>query len=536
MSSLTSFFLRHKILTLLLVLLLLGLGWLYSRTRGPYHDYTLDFLIPENPAASPAPGRIEVGVARASIAPDFDTYDTWTDVDGNNRYNRKIDTYQDRNGNGKFDGIWLAGFNSDRPAKGMNDEPMVSAIALRNNGITFVMVTLDSIGIFHNEYIRIRKSVDPSLKIDHIMFSATHCHEVPDTMKIWSGPIPILGYQPQYMEKIQKRTVEVIEEAVRNLRPADMYCAKVELPTEGFVRDTREPQVLDPHMYLMHFTEPDSQKTIATVVNWGNHPEALEGDNPMITADFVHYLREGVEKGVPEPNGVEGMGGMCLYFQGMVGGLMTPLGVTVPHRDGQRLFKEPTFDKAQALGENVAVVVCQALRSQIVWKNENPCLAVAAKTILAPITGMYKWLLMFGFIHEGYYLGSKSKSEINVIRIGDVLMLTIPGEIYPEIVEGGIEAREGRDYPVDPVEIPPLRSEMERHAKMAFVIGLANDEIGYIIPKSQWDTKPLFVYGKSQYGEENSPGPEVAPVIHRESLELLRRMNATFTATTTAAR
>ena len=47
------------------------------------------------------------------------------------------------------------------------------------------------------------------------------------------------------------------------------------------------------------------------------------------------------------------------------------------------------------------------------------------------------------------------------------------------------------------------------------LIGLANDELGYIIPKRQWDHAPPFAYGrkKSQYGEENSCGPMMAGVL-----------------------
>ena len=47
------------------------------------------------------------------------------------------------------------------------------------------------------------------------------------------------------------------------------------------------------------------------------------------------------------------------------------------------------------------------------------------------------------------------------------------------------------------------------------LIGLANDELGYIIPKRQWDKSPPFAYGRedAQYGEINSCSPEVAPII-----------------------
>ena len=47
------------------------------------------------------------------------------------------------------------------------------------------------------------------------------------------------------------------------------------------------------------------------------------------------------------------------------------------------------------------------------------------------------------------------------------------------------------------------------------LFGLANDEIGYIIPRRQWDQNPPFAYGRdsSQYGEMNSCGPETAVIV-----------------------
>jgi hypothetical protein len=539
-----SFFRRHKILSGLgiFILLCVASAWIFLavQARGPHHNYELDFLIPAQDDTTPA-GTLHVGVAKRDITPILDLKDSWVDVNNNGKFDPGIDTYVDKNGNGRFDGVWIAGFGTNRPAKGVNDPQWVRALALRNNGITVVMVTIDSIGIYHNEYIDIRKAVNPSLGIDHILFSATHSHEVADTMKIWSFwkriyglDIPVFGFDYEYLAMVQRMATEAIEEAVAALQPADMYCAQVEIVPEGFVNDSRKPEIMDNNMYLWRFTKPDSEETIATFVNWGNHPEALGGSNSYLTSDFPHWLREGVEKGVPEPNGVEGFGGMCLYFQGMIGGLMTQLHTTVPHRDGTRSFRESSFEKAEALGQNLAIVACRALRSDLVWKNENPKLAVAARTFLAPMEGHLKWAIRLGILHEGYYRGGKAKSEVNIVRIGEVMVLTTPGELYPEIVEGGIEALPGRDFEIDPVEVPPLRHVMEEKARMALVIGLGNDEIGYIIPKSQWDAEEPWVHGKKQYGEVNSGGPDVAPVVHQNSLDLIRIMNATFDKDTEA--
>jgi hypothetical protein len=51
--------------------------------------------------------------------------------------------------------------------------------------------------------------------------------------------------------------------------------------------------------------------------------------------------------------------------------------------------------------------------------------------------------------------------------------------------------------------------------KKILMFGLANDEIGYVIPKRQWDEVAPFCYGReeSQYGEINSCGPETAPIL-----------------------
>lgn len=538
-----SFFRRHKIITVLLVLVLAVVAFFGYRMIGPYRYYKVDFV---NVGEGQQSGVLEVGVAKADITPDLEQYDTYNDVDNDNKYNpvkeqqtflaRFIlkpgqDTYNDRNNNGKFDPVWIAGFGSNRPAKGVHDPQWARAIAVRNNGVTTVMVTLDTIGVFHEKFIAIRKSLDPSLKIDHVMFSNLHIHEVADTMGNWSGPIPTPGaFDHKYMEFLKRSCKKAIEDAVKNLQPADMICAQVDLNPEGFVDDSRKPIVIDKKLccarFVKHGTDPAvAENTIGTLVSWGNHPETLGGSNPLLTSDFCHYWREGVENGVPEPNGVEGLGGMCLYFQGMIGGLMTQLHTTVPHRNGIDKFSDDTFEKAQALGENLAIVTCKALQGPTAWKNENARVGVAAKTFYAPMAGLFKVAITLGLLHPGVYWGFKARSEVNVIRIGDVEILTAPGELYPEIADGGVEALPGRDFPIEPQEVPALRRDVMK-GKMNLVVGLANDEIGYMIPKSQWDAKPPFVYNnKDQYGEENSGGPEVGVTYHHEAVALLTRMH-----------
>ncbi len=114
-------------------------------------------------------------------------------------------------------------------------------------------------------------------------------------------------------------------------------------------------------------------------------------------------------------------------------------------------------------------------------------------------------------------------TEIGCLRLGDLEIAIIPGEIYPELVLGKVQdpADPAADFPDAPVE-PAIYAQMKGKYKM--MIGLGNDEIGYIIPKRQWDEKAPYCYGlkTSQYGEINSLGPDTAPIICEAFRDLVK--------------
>ncbi len=527
MSSVLDFARNHKIITSILVVLLLITLLILSRPIGPWRSYRADLV--KSPATTKEkPGVLRVGVAKRDITPNFLLYDKFVDKNGNSRYEPdKGDYFEDTNGNGKVDSPWIAGFSNNRPAQGAHDPLWARAIAFENNGVKVVLVTLDSIGIFHEAIIDMRKRLDATLGVDHLMVSCLHNHEAPDTMGIWSVGLekPHYRFDTAYLEMVKKSVVEAAEEAVKNLAPAEGIVAEAPAGPDGFMDDSRLPHVYDNVIRCARFVKPGTDDTIATMLVWGNHAETLGSDNPLVTSDFCHYWREGVEKGVKEPNGTPGLGGMCLYFQGMVGGLMTQLHTTVPDRNGGQEYREGSYEKAQALGENLAILTVKTLRDAKAVKMESNQVAVVAKSIFVPTKPLFSFAAFIGLVHPGWYWG-KVKSEVDAFRIGDIEILTVPGELYPEIAEGGVEAPAGQDFALPPMEVPPLRGQMS--GKVTMIMGLANDEIGYIIPKSQWDDKPPYAYGrtdKPQYGEQNSFGPEAAPTVHAAALGVIETLH-----------
>lgn len=511
----------------LLAVLAGGFAFVRYRMHGPYRDYRVDLTFDSTAGGKEAAAPLYVGAASRDITPDLSAFDPWTDHDGDSEYQPDAgDTYEDRNKNGDFDFVWLGGFDSNRPAQGVNDPLWTRALAFRHHDTTVVIVSIDCVGLTHERFIKVRKSIDHAAHgITHILFSSTHTHNSPDTMGIWSQR-PVFGrFNEAYVDSILDRTREAILEAVAALQPAEAILATERLEAQGYVRDSRKPLVYDHHLNAARFVKAGTSETIATLVSWGNHPEAMGGNNPLLSSDFAHYWREGVEKGVAEPHGANGLGGTCVFVQGPVGGLMTPLGLDVPDKDGNTVHKENGVGKTRALGENLALRTLALLRSEHATPMTTHAISGVAQTIFVPIDGPYRLPIMLGLIHPGWYNG-KAKTEINALRLGDIEILAIPGEVYPEIVDGGIEAPAGGDHPGAPVEVPPLRAEMRGKVNMVF--NLANDEIGYIIPSTQWDVEPPYTYGgtKAPYGEENSGGRDVGAIVHKECLDALRRLHA----------
>ncbi|MCU0400669.1 MAG: hypothetical protein MUE75_06590, partial [Algoriphagus sp.] len=100
-----------KITLITLTILLIGLiGFGAYQFRDRHSGYNINLNLDAEA------GIVNAGFAKVDITPK--QFETWTDVDGDSRYNpEKGDTYEDSNGNGQFDAIWLAGFHNSRPAQ-----------------------------------------------------------------------------------------------------------------------------------------------------------------------------------------------------------------------------------------------------------------------------------------------------------------------------------------------------------------------------------------------------------------------------------
>ena len=469
----------------------------------------------------------KVGFAELPITPDL--IDEWEDINNDAQFDPDIDEWTDVNGNNQFDAVWMAGFQNKRAAQGIKDDLMAVAVVI-DDGLTRIgIISADTIGLMRKFVLSVREDVPAEWGLDYIMVHATHNHEGPDTQGLWGPSFLKSGIDDDYMERLKKNFVNTLKMAIDNLEPAEMSLALIPTNSLTPIKDKRKPIVIDDDIRAILFKRPDGS-ILGSLINFGIHVELAWDKNLELTSDVAGYLRRGISKGIYYDNQQikPGLGGTTLWLTGNIGGLMTS-GPTDPVYDPvmKKMITKPSHSKARAYGYSLANSVIEAFHAGDFEPSLKPSITVYSTEIeLALENFMLSVGALLGVIDTDTKFSLRPPfirylSEVAFIQLGDASITGIPGELYPEIAVGGIENPIGADYVISPQEVPHFRSQFPD--KLNLMVNLANDSIGYIIPKSEWDEDAPWIYGESEetYGEVVSLGPNTAPIIHEKIIKLI---------------
>lgn len=512
-----------KIFLTVIGILILGLGsYSLYQFRDRHPNYQIDINLKSSL------NEVQAGFAKVDITPKG--FESWIDHNGDSKFNPADgDSFIDSNGNGSFDAIWLAGFHNSRPAQGILDPLWARAMVLDAGEVKIALCVIDMVGFGNDEVIATRKMIaETNPQLDYVIIASTHVHSSPDLIGQWGPSDYVRGVNEAYLAQVQKGIHDAVNEAAKSLRPAIFLFAEEKEKLKPFVGDTRPPLIYDASLKLMQVQDAETGQTLGTLMNWGNHPETLWSENIQISSDFPDSWREMVENGITSGDStiLKGVGGIAIFLNGAIGGLMTTHpGMSVVDSDLGVEFKKPTAEKMLAQGKALAKITLETL-SDTIWKPEKSVqLSVRAKSIdLKMDNKLFHLAAFLGIFDRGFTAWKTIRSEVSAWSLGSATFVHVPGELYPEILHGGIESPAGADFGIEPVEVPALQTQIPGRFK--FVGGLSNDMIGYIVPKSQWDIQPPYTYDykKRPYGEINSLGPETAPKIHTEVLKILREL------------
>jgi len=410
-------------------------------------------------------------------------------------------------GSGYLDRRLMETYRRGRSLKDMPEDPDYSearAIWMDAGAGGVVIIGIDCVGLSKTTIDEIRDRLFTFCQETgcvSVNVYATHSHASPDSLGLW-GPLAVEGKNDDYMKALVEAAVAAAELAAQNRHTGELRYGKAE--TEGMIYDSRNPQVYDPNLYQLRFVSDDGEYG-ARLLFYGAHAESMRGDNTLLSRDFPGVMCDYVEMQTGDP---------AIFLPGAIGGLMYTNILT----DGE-------FDAV----ENMEITGIEMARYALSIRPEAetvipPELSVARTLFTAPMDNpMYMYLKFLGILENDIIEGESDtgylvRSEMSVLRLGDLHIIMMPGEIFPELVSG----KEFYTYGIGGENPTPLADIAAGYgAENLLIIGLCNDELGYIVPPSDFLLNETMPYvektmdpvGENHYEETNSCGPETARVI-----------------------
>ena len=413
-------------------------------------------------------------------------------------------------------GIPLIG-SYGKPSDDILDELYAKALVLNDGSTTIAIVSADLLYSPLEDITNpVREIIKDKIGIpeQNILICATHTHSGPEvftrTKLRPEKEVPASEIDQFYLQTLIRKMAGAVLIAHKNMRKVKIGAAKGQIPEILYNRRPRNNDgsvkmafTLPPEVTAtkkietdaegnvkVTFTLPDEEAEldfgpidpevcvlrvedmeggiIGSLVNFGCHPVCIYPYlSTTISADYPAYTTGVVEQ-------IEG--GICLFALGLAGN-------TVPIKRGVK----PREQIGKALGgealrrlQFVATsgdVTLKALKKEVRFPTKKP--SSSEKGTDADTTAVY------------------ITTEIQVLRLGDIYILGLPGEV---LVEVGLEIKR--------------RAGMEK----LFIISICNDSIGYVCHSRAYE----------EGGYEPVSGTNLAKgageIMVREALNLLNRL------------
>jgi hypothetical protein len=362
---------------------------------------------------------------------------------------------------------------------GVHDPLQVKAAAFRDGKTSALLLSFDVLCLSHQWTRRLKEAISQETGIPqrNILAAATHTHcgpqcFVPSMMRTE----PIL----QYEERLLACGVEAARKACGSLEPASMRVARVE--EQRISRNRRDPlEVPLADLSIVRIDTP-AGKVRAHLVSFPCHPTVMPPSNLQFSADLFGEAANEIERRYDRST--------CVMFNGASANLSTRF-----------TRKAQTWEELERLGKLLAGGILQASKQSVPIRTSPILARVSAKRL------SFKNVLPVDEAQEHY---EKTKSELNdprrmperdfqdrqldrpafeaaaaqvlisriggwgvlfgadaaeldlqVIRIGDLIICGLPGEFFDE---RGVDLTNAAS------------------PKFGFVVGYANGYWGYFVP------------------------------------------------------
>ena len=368
--------------------------------------------------------------------------------------------------------IGSKGYSSDS----ILDDLYAKALVLSDGETTLAIISLDLLYSPLEDITQpVRDIVTEKTGIpsQNILVCATHTHSGPEVFRrkklAPEKETPADDIDQFYLGSLIRKIAGSVSIAYKNMQEVKIGAAKGDLPEIIFNRRPRKPDgkvemaftlpvevtatrkivrdgegnvkvsftvpdkefefgPVDPDVSVLRVEDMDGG-IVASLVNFGCHPVSIYPHlSTAISADYPAYTTKVVE---------QSEGGICLYALGLAGNIVPIQRGVEPRKQIGKAIGGEAVRRLQFVGTKGDVTL-KALKKDVRFPTKKP--SSSEETTGADTTGYIT-------------------TEIQVLRLGDIYILGLPGEV---LVEVGLEIKR--------------RAGVEK----LFVISICNDSIGYV--------------------------------------------------------
>ena len=356
----------------------------------------------------------------------------------------------------------ILGGKGDGLSSGVHDDLYARAVVISGSKTLAAIVSVDNCGLHLGDVKLVREAVEEryGISAQNLIVASTHSHNAPDLLGPYGGAMHHYT-NDVYRPFLREQMVQCVGKALKGMQKAVVRVGSVEAQGMAFNRRFWPDEgPVDNELFVLQFLA-DKGNVIATLVNFSVHA-VLAVNSTLISADAAGMLCHQLESEY---------GGIAAYTNGAIG-----------DKNPAPYFSEadaapysPDFDPAgeeqyAAVWEyanDLSKYVRLALEGGETFKKLR---FEVAKTVLnLPLENEgFIMLFNFGLIEREYFVENDKyyiPVEVFVMKMGPIQIATMPGEFFT----------------------PTQLMLKEALGEYGFVIGLAPEELGYIVSPDQFE-------------------------------------------------
>ena len=347
--------------------------------------------------------------------------------------------------------------------EGIHDPLYVRSLYISDGREEGIIISANLIGFSNSLFGKgrnfteeVRRKIEDltGIKKGNIMLSASHIHSTPDTIDI--RPLRNHPGAIEWLEVLKEKIVTSAILARNNTFKGKLKIGKGQV--KNISHNRRGERYLDEELILLLFESEREEKVF--VVNFSCHPVIVQAQS-LVSADFVGVLENKVEEIIEKTQG-------CLFLQGACGDIN-------PVKNDTRDFRDVYYTGMALAGEVIKIFGKIKLSKS---QSQPVILRFSSKKVHFPSRPLpdkreiekIKKEKGDRYVEEVLERVKEGKGpfegEIQVIRLGDAIIVGIPGEPFSLL---GKEIKE-KSKPF--VGIP---------------VGYTNGYLGYIAPPESWE-------------------------------------------------